>query len=620
MTDQRAAFSDVAAYGRQLRTSPAARTSEERVVLLDATGRPCGTLPKRSIHHARTPLHLAFSCHVIDEDGRVLLARRAEGKRTWPSTWSNACCGHPQPGETLREAVTRRLNAELGFVPRRMGLAVPDFAYRAAMPGGIAEHELCPVVVAEVKGEPWLNPAEVDAIEWVTWDALRRRAERAPDTLSPWSVLQVARLAALAPSPLAWLDLHGETGPVPDGDVGLDSAVAVGRARHDAVGARRKGRRGTGVAEGVGTHVNGLGGRQYAVPQADPVAAVRGPVEQVLGGFLADREREAADLDPAVTQVTGEVRRLVEAGGKRLRPAFVYWGHRAAGAAHDDGVVVAAAAVELLHTFALIHDDVVDRSARRRGSPTAQVALADMHSAAGLAGDGGWFGVSGALLAGDLAFVWADELLDATPLPAAAVDRARSVFTRLRTEVIGGQYLDLRLAHVDGADEEEARRVALFKSARYTVTRPLQLGAALASRTAAADAIAPALARYGDAVGLAFQMRDDVLGLFGDPEIIGKGCLDDLREGKRTLLVLRALRLSDGDDHRFLAGALGDPDLDEKAARRCCGIVAASGALASVEALITAEHTRARQAVAGLEGPSRRALGQLADLSVRRDR
>jgi isopentenyl-diphosphate delta-isomerase type 1 len=566
----------------------------EEVVLLDAFGRPSGTLRKSAVHHARTPLHLAFSCHVVAPDGRVLLTRRAATKRTWPSTWSNACCGHPQPGETLRQAVARRLRDELGLSPRRLGLAIPDFAYRAAMDGGTVEHELCPVVVAVVDGDAVPDPSEVDGVEWTTWEALRRRVDERPETLSPWAVTQVAQLSALAPSPLSWLDAHLGPGTAAMGEVGLDRPAAVGALP-------LPGTFPAGAASG------------------DPVAAVRAAVDRIIGEFLDEREAEVAGMHPAATEVSGEVRRLVAAGGKRLRPAFAYWGHRATGAEHDDGVLVAAAALELLHTFALIHDDVMDRSVRRRGRPTAHVALAGRHRRDRLDGDDGWFGTSGAVLAGDLAFLWSGELLASTPLAGDGVEQARRVFALLCTEVIGGQYLDLRLTHgADGA-EDLARQVALLKSARYTVTRPLQLGAALAGR-GDDPALDAALGRYGDAVGLAFQLRDDVLGLFGDPELTGKSCVDDLREGKHTLLVVRALRLAAAGDRRFLAGALGDPDLDESATARCRRIVADSGALASVEALIAARHDQALRAVAGLDGPARAALESLAGLATHRDR
>lgn len=574
----------------------------EQVVLLDATGHPCGTWAKATVHHDRTPLHLAFSCHVVDADGRVLISRRAASKPTWPSTWSNACCGHPQPGETLRAAVVRRLREELGLEVRRLGLAIPDFTYRAAMPGGPVEHELCPVVIAEVEGDPAPDPRETEAATWTTWETLRDLADSEPEVLSPWSVGQVAQLAALAPSPLAWLDAHVGPGPTAVGDVGLDAPVRVEPA--PAFGP---------VAPGPDAL------HRPGVPGADPVAVVRPAVDRIISDFLDDRDRELAGLDGAAAQIRSEVRRLVDAGGKRLRPAFAYWGHRATGAHHDDGVLVAAAALELLHTFALIHDDVMDRSAQRRGRPTAHVTLSDVHRNDGLDGDDAWFGVSGAVLAGDLAFLWSGQLLAATPLPPDRVENARRIFTLLCTEVIGGQYLDLRLTHGAPGAEDLAREVALLKSARYTVTRPLQLGASLAPG-GSAPGLEATLAAYGDAIGLAFQLRDDVLGVFGDPGTTGKSRLDDLREGKHTLLVVRALRLAEVGDQKVLAGALGDPDLDEADASRCRRIIARSGALASVEALIRSRHAQALRAVSGIDDPARAALEDLAGLATERDR
>lgn len=535
---------------------------DDHVVLLDGRGRPSGTAPKASVHDASTPLHLAFSCHVVDAAGRVLLTRRAAVKKTWPATWSNACCGHPRYDETLRQAVERRLWDELGLRPRRLDLAIPDFAYRAVMADGTAEHELCPVLVAEVDGEPALDTSEVDDVTWLGWDELRRRATRDPSSLSPWSVQQIGELADLAPSPLAWLD--GRPGPA----AGLDERVAD-RGRDDR----------TGRTGGID----------------DAVATSRRRVEARLAAFIAG---------------------LVERGGKRLRPAFVHWGHAAAGAgtdpdALDERVVAAGAAVELLHTFALIHDDVMDRSATRRGGPAVHVVLGDAAP-----GADPWHGPSAAILAGDLADVWADQLLDEATTSGPTAPAVRAAYHRLRSEVISGQYLDLRLAADAHPTVADARRVALLKSARYTVTRPLQLGAAIAGSTPALDAV---LGAYGDAVGLAFQLRDDVLGVFGDPARTGKGRLDDLREGKRTLLAVRALALADDGQRAVLATALGDPSLDEDGAARAREVITATGALASVEALVAQQRVVARAAVAGLPPAVRPALTALADFAADRD-
>jgi isopentenyl-diphosphate delta-isomerase len=165
----------------------------ELVVLLTPDGVPCGTAPRRDVHQATTPYHLAFSCYVFGPDGRLLVTQRARAKRTWPGVWTNSCCGHPRPGEPSEDAVRRRLRDELGLDPVALELALPSFAYRASL-DGVEEHELCPVWLARVDAEPVPNPAEVAAYEWVSWPVFVARAERADSDLSPWARLQVREL------------------------------------------------------------------------------------------------------------------------------------------------------------------------------------------------------------------------------------------------------------------------------------------------------------------------------------------------------------------------------------------------------------------------------------------
>ena len=542
----------------------------EHVVLLDSTGRAAGTMPKTSVHGPSTPLHLAFSCYVVHPGGGgVLLAQRAHSKATWPGVWSNACCGHPAADESLEAAVARRLEQELGLRPRRVALLLPDFTYRAAMPDGTIEHEVCPVFVAEVLGAPCPDPREVADLAWISWPALVARAECEPASLSPWSVEQIRLLHASGWAPGSWPD------------AGSTPRRRTPRASEDV----------------------------------DPFAPVLGPLDDVLGDLLDQKAAELLDIDGGLAPVVDEVRALVEAGGKRLRPAFVHWGHAAGGGGAADAVAHVGAAVELLHTFALLHDDVMDRSTRRRGRDAAHVSFAKQHADGGFEGDSGWFGSSAAVLAGDLAFVWADEALERAALDAATHAEVRARFAVLRNEVMAGQYLDLVLAGDPRADEVGARRVAVLKSARYTVTRPLELGAAAAGADAA---IERALRVYGDAVGLAFQLRDDVLGLFGSERVTGKGTLDDLREGKRTVLVLRARRLADDRQAATIDAALGDPTVDDERAEQVRDVVRATGALASVERLIEHELERAEGALGCLPSDARAGLRALAMAAARR--
>src|SRR4051812_38074956 len=435
----------------------AIRTSiDDHVVLLDQFGRPTDTAVKRDVHGFDTPLHLAISCYVVGQDGDVLLTRRSSAKRTWPGVWTNACCGHPRPGESLEEAVRRHLYDEIGLVAGRLRLALPDFTYRATMDNGLVEHELCPVFVAEIDGEPILDPAEADDAEWISWPELVRRADLEPARLSPWSVTQISRLSAKSHI-REWLD---------DGS----GANAARSARV----------------------------RRLRRSDVDPFAVMGSRVEDVVEDLLADGDVALERLDTMAREVAAPIKSLFRAGGKRIRPCFVYWGHNAGSTdgspASELDVARAAAAVEMLHTFALLHDDVMDRSVMRRGVPTAHVHFAELHSRSALLGDSSQFGDSAAIVAGDLAFVWADQLIDAIDCAADRARDVRSVYTRLRHEVIAGQYLDLRLS-TPFATDQQATNVALLKSARYTVTRPLQLGATLAGGS---RVVIDALAAYGD--------------------------------------------------------------------------------------------------------------------------
>lgn len=176
------------------------------MVLLDEQLQPVGELPKSRVHHHDTPLHLAFSCYVFDDAGRVLMTRRATSKRTWPGVWTNSCCGHPLPGETSAVAATRRLREELGLRLVRSAIALPDFRYRAVAPDGVVENEFCPVLVGAVDGQPRCHPDEVLECRWVPWPEVVELVAVAGWVLSPWAALQIPQLAGLGPAPWSLLD------------------------------------------------------------------------------------------------------------------------------------------------------------------------------------------------------------------------------------------------------------------------------------------------------------------------------------------------------------------------------------------------------------------------------
>src|SRR3954470_13475381 len=271
-------------------------------------------------------------------------------------------------------------------------------------------------------------------------------------------------------------------------------------------------------------------------------------------GVLLDAETERwGGSDTALAEPFSHLRDLVLAGGKRLRPAFCHWGFVGAGGHADDPLVVdAGAALELLHTFALVHDDIMDDSRTRRGMETVHAAFEDRHAASGWGGEARRFGEGVAILVGDLAFVYADILL--ADAPRAAVQ----VFGERRLEVNIGQYLDLLGTARRDATPELAERICQYKSGKYTIERPLHLGAALAGRL---DELEGWYTRYGMPLGEAFQLRDDLLGVFGDSSVTGKPVGDDLREGKPTALFALARQRARGADAALLESRFGAADL-----------------------------------------------------------
>ena len=300
---------------------------------------------------------------------------------------------------------------------------------------------------------------------------------------------------------------------------------------------------------------------------------LRQAVDGVLIDFLVVRREELNES----RVLFDEIERMVRAGGKRIRPLFAYWGYRAAGNPHDDRIVVAAAALELLHTFALIHDDVMDGTPSRRGHPTVHAA----HD------------VPTAILAGDLALVLADDLLMSPEFPTAAARAAFDVYSRMRREVIAGQFLDVRTTGSE-IDEERARRIAILKSGRYSVMEPLLVGAALGE---VPPPLRETLAHYGEPLGEAFQLKDDILGLFGDPAVTGKPVDSDIREGKRNLLFVRTLGALQHDDLDFFRDRWGGPDLSAEEVERLRRLVESSGARAAVEELVLQLRLEAERAL-----------------------
>ncbi len=354
-------------------------------------------------------------------------------------------------------------------------------------------------------------------------------------------------------------------------------------------------------------------------PFADPVAAV----SQRLDTFFAAQRDAASGLGAEAGLFLDAAATALE-GGKRLRARFCVAGWRAVAEAGgsstepSDAIVTAGAALEVFHAAALVHDDLIDNSDTRRGRPAAHRALAASHRGSGWFGDAAAFGRSGAILLGDLLVAWSDDLFEEglrTVSPADA-DAARREYATMRRDVTIGQFLDVaeESAFVSEPDErhaERALRVASYKSARYSIQQPLTIGAAIAGADAAQLA---ALAAFGHPVGMAFQLRDDVLGVFGDESLTGKPSGDDLREGKRTVLVAYARERLVPSARRIVDELLGDPDLDPGQVDSLQRTIVESGALDRVESLISDYAREAERALSGAR-LGNAAVGELRDLA-----
>ena len=336
----------------------------------------------------------------------------------------------------------------------------------------------------------------------------------------------------------------------------------------------------------------------------------------VISGELARRRDEVVDIDPRLAGIVDLLVGFITGGGKRLRPEFLWCGWTAAVGAADisdaDAVMTVAAALELIQACALMHDDVIDRSASRRGRPSTHHAVAKVHADAGLAGDSEHFGVSVAVLLGDLALAWADDLYMSGAQAMAAIDRSLPVWRAMRTEVLSGQLLDLVATAAVATDPAlqaaDAVRVNRFKTAAYTVERPLHLGAALSG--AGPDTVA-ALRTYGADIGVAFQLRDDLLGVYGDPAVTGKPTGDDLLEGKRTLLLATARAALAGEPALLteLDAGIGTAGADPG---RLAAIIAGTGAPDVLEQRIADLVESGLAALAGHDGAGRPLIAEAA--------
>ncbi|MFM8192142.1 MAG: polyprenyl synthetase family protein [Actinomycetota bacterium] len=313
------------------------------------------------------------------------------------------------------------------------------------------------------------------------------------------------------------------------------------------------------------------------------LSELRASINSVLDDFTKARSRALTDIGSELQPVASAMSEFITDGGKRFRPIFAYLGYLGTGAAPRHEIVRACTALELVHVCALIHDDVMDGSDTRRNKPAIHKLFQSLHDDQSYEGNSERFGLASAILLGDLALVWADRLLVESGISREEFISAQEVFSDMRDELMAGQYLDVLEGALATTSVERSLKVARFKSGKYSIERPLHFGAALAGKPDFNEVYS----RFGLPLGEAFQLRDDLLGVFGDPRITGKPAGDDIREGKRTVLIAITMENADQSQRNTMTSALGNSQLSEDDVAQVQEIIVKTGARDDVEKLIT---------------------------------
>jgi geranylgeranyl diphosphate synthase type I len=315
------------------------------------------------------------------------------------------------------------------------------------------------------------------------------------------------------------------------------------------------------------------------------IETVRADIRSELADYLAGQRIYLSSIASELIPVCDALDEFLLDGGKRLRPLFAYAGLLASGAAPSREIIRAISSLELLQACALIHDDLMDRSDTRRGKPAIHRHFENLHQSTAMNGLATQFGEAAAVLLGDLALVWSNQMLNTSGLSTESLLAVHRIHDEMRVELMAGQYLDVREAGEKNYSAERSLRIARYKSGKYTIERPLHIGAVIGSPTNNSDLLS-ALSRYGLPLGEAFQLRDDMLGIFGDPEVTGKPAGDDLREGKRTVLIAMTLEALSDEKRNELLKYLGQPEISAEKIEELREIIKSSGAVEKVENLI----------------------------------
>ncbi|MBI3429549.1 MAG: polyprenyl synthetase family protein [Actinobacteria bacterium] len=344
-------------------------------------------------------------------------------------------------------------------------------------------------------------------------------------------------------------------------------------------------------------------------------------VQRDLTNFLAEQIQYLGEIGTELIPVAEAMSAFLLDGGKRLRPLFAYSGYLAAGGKDDGAIIRAVSSLELLQACALIHDDLMDGSDTRRGKPSIHRWFEGIHQTEELSGSATSYGVSAAVLLGDLALVWSDQMLHSSAIASEALIRSLSIYDEMRLELMAGQFLDVHEQALASQSVARSLKIARYKSGKYTVERPLHFGVSLAQPDEEKrQNFMTIFSEFGLPLGEAFQLRDDLLGVFGDPSVTGKPAGDDLREGKRTVLMAMTQDRASEQQERIISKLFGDPNLSDAGIEELQMIITNTGASEHVEELIEKLTLTALDALSREEinETAYALLSELASNSVRR--
>jgi len=349
------------------------------------------------------------------------------------------------------------------------------------------------------------------------------------------------------------------------------------------------------------------------------LSALRESINGSLTTFIERENRYLAEIGSELDPVAESLRSFLLDSGKRFRPLFAVIGYLGSGATLSPETISALSSLELIHVCALIHDDVMDASDTRRGAPAIHKHFEIIHTAQKLSGSAPQFGIASAILLGDLALVWAAKMLHESKVSSDALISSLSVFNEMQVELMGGQYLDIYEQALASESVERSLKVARYKSGKYSIERPLHFGAALARQNP--TELFSAYSAYGLPLGEAFQLRDDLLGVFGDFATTGKPAGDDLREGKRTVLMAMTHERATATQRATIKELFGRPDLDESGIAALQSIITEAGARDHLESLISELYTEATAVIdhPEIDAAARPLLLTMAKLATQRN-